>query len=372
MIPMLQFPRVQFDFGAIAALPTELTALGIARPLLVTDQGLVKLGLVDRVRLAVGPKPEMVVYPDVRENPTVAAVEAGLSTFRQNACDGVVALGGGSVIDAAKAIALLATHPGTLGDYFGHPEKVGPNVAPLVAIPTTAGTGSEASRGAGIHPTASARARAVGSPYLVPKVAICDPELTFTLPRHLTAATGMDALTHCIEGYLSTAMNPPVDAIALSGIRRVVAYLERAVADGTDREARWHMMMAALEGGMALSKSPGPAHAVANTLGDRGLHHGVLVTLAMPHVLRCEASHIGDKSEHLRQALSAKPGQSAADAVEDLSGKVGMPGSVRALGYAASDLDEMATDAAASFFNLRSPYRPTTAEYKAILEALLR
>jgi len=369
---MVQFPRVQFDFGALASLPSELAALGVTRPLLVTDQGLIKHGLVDRMRHSIGQTQTLVLFADVPENPTAAAVEAGVSRFKNEACDGVVALGGGSVIDASKAIALCATHSGMLDDYFGRPEKITPHVAPLIAIPTTAGTGSEASRGAGIHPTATSRARAVGSPYLVPKVAICDPELTFTLPPHLTAGTGMDALTHCIEGFLSNAVNPPVDAIALSGVRRVATYLERVVSDGSDREARWQMMMAALEGGMALAKSPGPAHAVANTLGDRGLHHGVLVTLAMPHVLRCLAPHVGEKLEQLAHALMAKPGEGAADVVENLARRVGLPRTVRAMGYAPSDLDEMAADAAASFFNLRSPYRPTTHEYKTIIAELLR
>src|SRR5258708_2327466 len=368
MIPMLQLPRVQFDFGAVKGLPDELAALGVGRPLLLTDKGLAASDVFGRVRAALGNRTDAAVFDAVPENPTIAGVARALALYRAERCDGVVAVGGGSVIDSSKAVALLATHPGSIEDYFGRPEKVTAAVAPLVAIPTTAGTGSEASRGAGIHPTATSRSRSIGSPYLVPKVAICDPELTIGLPPRLTAGTGMDALTHCIEGYLSVFVSPPVDAVALGGVRRVVAHVERAVNDGKDRDARWQMMMAALEGGISLSKGAGPAHAIANTLGDRGLHHGTLVTLCMPAVLRALEPHAGEKMRQLADAMGAR---NAANAVEALSRKVGLPANIKALGYPAGDLDEMAEDAAQSFFNLRSPYRPTTAEYKDMISEII-
>jgi 4-hydroxybutyrate dehydrogenase len=370
MIPMLQFPRVLFDFGAVEVLPNELAALGVKRPLLLTDRGLVASGVYDTVRRALRQN-AFAEFTAIPENPTIDGVDRALAVYRGEACDGVVAVGGGSVIDSAKAVALLAIHPGALTDYFGRPEKIGSSVAPLIAIPTTAGTGSEASRGAGIHPTPTSRSRSIGSPYLVPKVAICDPDLTASLPPHLTAGTGMDALTHCIEGYLSTFVSPPADASALSGIRRVATWIERAVGDGGHREARWHMMMAALEGGMSLSKGAGPAHAIANTLGDRGLHHGTLVTLAMPAVLRLLERHEPDRVGDIAQAMGARPGESAADAIAALSRQVGLPASVRVLGYPGGDLDEMAADAAASFFNLRSPYKPTVADFKAMIGEIL-
>jgi 4-hydroxybutyrate dehydrogenase len=371
MIPLLQFPRVQFEFGAVKALPAELAALGVQRPLLVTDQGVVRCGVFETVRGAMPAGANLVVFDRIPENPTIAGVEEALAVYRAEARDGVVAVGGGSVIDSAKAVALLATHPGSLADYFGRPERVTHAVAPLLAIPTTAGTGSEASRGAGIHPTATSRSRSIGAPYLVPKVAICDPELTMTLPAPLTAATGLDALTHCVEGYMSTLANPPVDAIALAGIRRVATHVERATAEPRNRDARWQMMMAALEGGMSLAKGAGPGHAIANTLGDRGLHHGALVTLAMPAVLRLLERHVPDKVRLVGEAMGAAPGQSAADALAALSRRVGLPANVGALGYPAGDLDEMAADAAQSFFNLRSPYRPTEAEFKTMIAEIL-
>ena len=368
MIPILQLPRVQFDFGAVKVLPDELAALDVKRPLVLTDSGLATTDVFGRVRAALGNKSGYIVYDKIPENPTIDGVNAAVALYRAERCDGVVAVGGGSVIDSAKAVALLATHPGTIEEYFGKPEKVTSAVAPLVAIPTTAGTGSEASRGAGIHPTATARSRSIGSPYLVPKVAICDPELTLGLPARLTAGTGMDALTHCIEGFMSTMVNPPVDAVALAGVRRVFAHVERAVNDGQDRDARWQMMMAALEGGIALAKGAGPAHAISNTLGDRGLHHGTLVTLCMPAVMRALEPHAPEKMRQLADAMGAP---NAADAVEALSRKVGLPPNIKALGYPEGDLDEMAQDAAASFFNLRSRYRPSAAEYKDMLRQII-
>ena len=206
--------------------------------------------------------------------------------FRSHGCDGVVSVGGGSVIDSAKAIAVTAGHGGLVTDYMGQAWKIGPKTAPHIAIPTTSGTGSEVSRGAGIHPTATTRGNGMNGPFVVAKVAICDPELTLTLPRHLTAATGMDALSHAVEGYLAKGNNPVADAIALDSIQRVFQWLPRAVANGSDRDARWHMMMASMEA-MLVNKGLGPGHALANTFGDQGLHHGTLVTLALPAVLRC-------------------------------------------------------------------------------------
>jgi 4-hydroxybutyrate dehydrogenase len=370
MTPFLQLPRVHFDFGAVKALPEELGALGVKRPLFVTDRNLVSLGVFQRVLDALPKGAPYAIADDIPENPTIAGVERAIAIYRAESCDGVVAVGGGSVIDSAKAAALLAGHGGALDQYLGHPERIGPMIAPLVAIPTTAGTGSEASRGAGIHPDAASRGKSLGSAYLVPKAAICDPDLTMTLPARLTAATGMDALSHCVEGYLAQGNNPPADAVALDGVRRVTGAIERAVADGQDRGARWELMMAALEGGMTLSsKGAGPAHAIANTVGDKGFHHGTLVTIALPPVLRALEPYAGAKMKALADAMGAR--RSAADAVMAMNAALGIPAHLRALGYAGGNLDEMADDAARSHFNLRAAYRPTQADFRSMLgEAL--
>lgn len=368
---LMQFPRVHLDFGAIKALPLELAALGITRPLLLTDQGLVKCGMLARVRDTVHGKNDVIVFDEVPENPTIAGVERAIAVYRSENCDGVVALGGGSVIDTAKAVAVLAGHPGPIINYLGRPDSITHKVAPLIALPTTSGTGSEASRGAGIHADATSRATGLNSHYIVPRVAICDPDLTVSLPPHLTAGTGMDALSHCVEGFLTTVDNPPSKALALDGVRHVVTFIERAVKDGNDREARKGMMVAALEGGMAIHMGLGPGHAIANATGDQGLHHGMLVTIAMPTVLRFLAKHVPDKMSALHEALDGKPGQSAADIVEDFNARVGLPATLRALGYKGGDLDDMAQDCAKSHFLGRSPYRPSVAEFKTMLATVV-
>ncbi len=372
MNPLVQFPRIHLAFGACDVLADELALLGVARPLFVTDRGLVACGVFARVREALPRGAGFAVFDAVPENPTVAGVEGASAVYRAEGCDGVVAVGGGSVIDSAKAVALLAGHPQPLAHYLGHPERITAAIAPLIALPTTAGTGSEASRGAGIHPDATSRGASLGSAHLVPKAAICDPELTLTLPRHLTAGTGMDALSHCIEAFLVEPANAPADAIALDGAGRVVAHIERAVAGGNDRSARAEMMMAALQGGMALScKGAGPAHAIANSFGDRGLHHGALVTIALPAVLRFFERHVPDKMRRLAAAMQAPPGKTPADIVAAFNGRVGLPPSLSALGYRGGDLDEMADDAAKSHFNIRAAYRPNAAEFKAMMAEAL-
>jgi alcohol dehydrogenase class IV len=368
---LIQFPRVHLDFGAVKALPAELVALGITRPLIVTDQGLVKCGVLGKVLDTVKGRNDIVVFDETPENPTIAGVDRAIDIYRRERCDGVVALGGGSVIDTAKAVAVLAGHPGPITDYLGKPDVITHKVAPLIAIPTTAGTGSEASRGAGIHPDAHSRGTGLNSHFIVPSVAICDPELTLSLPPHLTAGTGMDALSHCVEGFLTTSDNPIGKALALDGVRHVVANIERAVKDGQDREARKGLMLAALEGGMAIHMGLGPVHAIANATGDQGLHHGMMVTIAMPTVLRLMERHVPDKVKAVAEALGATPGQSAADVVESLNAKLGIAPTMRALGYKGGDLDDMARDSATSHFLGRSPYRPGVAEFKTMLEAII-
>ena len=370
MLPLLQTPRIHFDFGAISVIAVELERLKVTRPLLVTDQNLVGLDVFDRVLTTVPSRYRGTVFSDIPQNPTVAAVHQCFASFRDQDCDGIIAVGGGSVIDCAKAAALLASHPGELTQYLGHPERITSPPAPLIAIPTTSGTGSEASRGCGIHPNETTRALGINHPLMVPPVAICDPELTLTLPSHLTAGTGLDALSHCIEGFLATPVNPLVDAIALDGANRLVTHIERAVSDGLDRDARWQVMMAAVQGGISIYKGLGPAHAIANTCGDRGLHHGMLSTLALPHVLRLFESKANERLPAIATAMGCKAGESPADTLEKLNAKLGIPSTIGALGYGQANLDEMAQDAEDSFFNRPSPYRPTYDEYRRILEKL--
>jgi 4-hydroxybutyrate dehydrogenase len=244
-------------------------------------------------------------------------------------------------------------------------------VAPLVAVPTTASSGSETSPGCGIHPDASTRAVGTRGHFMVPRVTICDPEMTISLSARLTAGTGMDALSHCIEGYLSKVVCPLIDAIALDGIRHVCEHIERAVSNADDRDARWHMMLAGVEGGMCIAKGLGPAHAMANTFGDRGFHHGMLCALSLPESLDVVAKHAPEKMRRIAEAMKLQRGKSVADAIRDLNARVGMPSSLAEIGFTTLNIDELAQDAAASPFNRASPYAPTPKEYAAMIRKVL-
>ncbi len=296
----------EFGPGSLARLADSLAALGIRRPLLVSDRGLAATPLVERVRaLCPAGTP---VFLDVPTNPTEEAALAALALYKAEGCDGLVALGGGSPIDLAKAVGLLATHPAPLARYAaidGGMAHVTAAVAPLVAVPTTAGTGAEVGR-ASLMTLADGRKVGIISQHLIPRLALCDPELTLGLPPGLTAATGLDALSHCIETFLSPRDNPPAEAIALDGAGRIWRNLERAVADGSDLAARTELMMGALEGGLTFQKGLGAVHALSHALGslkEPSLHHGTLNAILMPPVVRFNAGHVGDKLARIKAAL---------------------------------------------------------------------
>ena len=299
---------IEFDFGAVAKLGDSVRALGIRKPMLVTDAGLANGAVMARVLEAIV-QLEPVIFDGTPQNPDEQAVEDAVALYKANGCDGVIALGGGSPIDLGKAVALLATHAGPLEQYAligGGLAKITSKVAPLIAIPTTAGTGSEVGRGALIT-LKDGRKLGFISPHMIPKIAICDPELTLGLPARLTAATGMDALTHCIETYLSPRVNPPADAIALDGAARAARWIRVAVDDGDNRDARWNMMMAALQGGLTFQKGLGAVHSMSHPLGGLKtpvLHHGTLNAVVLPAVLRFNASHAAEKIYALEAALN--------------------------------------------------------------------
>lgn len=289
-IAVFTFPnRIVFGSGARTRLAAELARLGVARPLIVTDRGVEESGIVGDVLGGLG-LDRPVVFRGVRANPTEADVLEGLALYREAGCDGVVGLGGGSPIDAAKAIRLLVTHPGELADYdltHGGMERITAELPPMVAIPTTAGTGTEAGRGALIQLPRTGRKTIVLSPYLLPSLAVCDPDLTMSLPPDLTAGAGMDAFTHCVESYLSTTEHPICDGIALEGLRQVARGLETAVRDGSNAAARRCLMVGALLGGISFHKGLGVVHSLSHALGSEGrVHHGTLNAILLPHALR--------------------------------------------------------------------------------------
>jgi 4-hydroxybutyrate dehydrogenase len=367
--------HVRFEAGALAALPEDMAALGITRPLVVTDAGIIKTGLLDKL-MAAGGKADWPVFDGTPSNPTEQAAEQALGLYRKHACDGVIGFGGGSPIDLAKAVALMATHEGGLAQYAlidGGLARITAKVAPVIAVPTTAGTGSEVGRAA-LVTVNDGRKLGLVSPHLIPKRAICDPDLTLGLPPHLTAATGMDALSHCIETFLSPRINPPADAIALDGAGRIWRNLETAVRDGTNKQARWELMMGALEGGMTFQKGLGAVHGLSHALGalkEPNLHHGLLNAVLLPPVLRHNASHAGDKYKGLMAAMGLDPkGDLSAD-IAALNTRIGLPASLSGMGIRADLVDYIAQQSQNDHSTATNPRPMTVADYAALLRRVM-
>jgi 4-hydroxybutyrate dehydrogenase len=365
---------IRFEADAARDIGSDLTTLKIDRPLVVTDAGIIAAGLIDRLASGAPALKSAPVFSDVPTNPTEEAALAALEIYREQGCDGVIAVGGGSPIDLAKAVALLATHGGPLEQYaaiLGGIPKIGPTVAPVIAVPTTAGTGSEVGRAALIT-LRDGRKLGFISPHLIPKLAICDPELTYGLPPGLTAATGMDALTHCIETFLSPRDNPPAEAIALDGLARAARFLEKAVANGSDVEARREMMMAALEGGLTFQKGLGAVHSLSHALGglkELKLHHGTLNAVLLPAVLRFNEPAAGEKYAALRRVMGLSPEQDLASSIEDLNQRLGLPKSLREMGVPRDVFPTMAKAAVADHSTATNPRPANEDDFAALLTA---
>jgi alcohol dehydrogenase class IV len=291
-ITTFSFPtRIVFGSGAVRRLPLALDENGVRKPLVVTDPGLRAAPAFDSVTStlrAAGIPFE--VFDGVHGNPIENDVTQSAAMYRAAGCDGVIGLGGGSAIDVAKAVVVMARHEGRLAELeaqAGGMERMTGPYDPIIAIPTTAGTGSEVGRSSVITSHELGRKVIIFSPWLMPKRAILDPELTVSLPSFLTAATGMDAFTHCLESLTCPTFHPLCDAIAIYGLELVIRYLERATRDGKDIEARGYMLVAAAMGAIAFQKDLGATHSLAHPLSTEfGLHHGLANALCLPAVMR--------------------------------------------------------------------------------------
>ncbi|MFN4361225.1 MAG: iron-containing alcohol dehydrogenase [Hylemonella sp.] len=367
--------QVQFDFGAIKLLKAECERIGISRPLIVTDAGVKAAGLLQKALDALPGLP-VAVFDQTPSNPTEAAVRAAAEIYRAQRCDGLIAVGGGSAIDCAKGVAIAATHEGPLKTYAtieGGSTRITERVAPLIAVPTTAGTGSEVARGA-IIIVDDHRKLGFHSWHLVPKAAICDPELTLGLPPKLTAATGMDAIAHCMETFMASAFNPPADGIALDGLQRAWAHIERATKDGSDREARLNLMSASMQGAMAFQKGLGCVHSLSHSLGgvDPRLHHGTLNAMFLPAVVAFNAGAESVQKEarllRMAQAMNLDSAGDIGEAIQDMNARLGLPTGLRAMGVGEHQFDQVITGALADHCHKTNPRIASPEDYRAMLE----
>ncbi len=297
--------RIWAGPGRIAELFKACAELAIRRPLLVTDRGLMAHAMI---RAALDSLPNAGLFGEVKGNPTAANVEAGLAAYHAGGHDGVVAFGGGSALDTGKVIAFMSGQRrpmwdfGDIGDWWTRADPNG--IAPVVAVPTTAGTGSEVGRAAVILNEATHRKTIIFHPRMLPGIVISDPELTTGLPAHLTAATGMDAFVHCFEAYCAPGFHPLADGLALEGIRLIALYLPRACARGTDIEARANMLAAASMGAAAFQKGLGAVHAIAHPVGSWfDTHHGLTNAVILPYVMRHNREAIAGKATIIARLL---------------------------------------------------------------------
>lgn len=373
--------KIVLGAGALARLPAQVERLKMRRPLIVTDQGVVKAGIAEKV-FEVLRKADVAfeVFDKVEPNPTEKDAFDGLDAFKKGKCDGFIGIGGGSPLDAMKLIQVLTTHEPPLSKYddaTGGDKYVNDNMPPSIAIPTTAGTGSEVSRSGVGTLKDTGRKTVIFSPFLMPKAAICDPELMMGLPPGPTAWTGMDAFTHCLEAYVSNGFHPLADAVAIDGIQRVARSLPTAVKDGKDLTARLDMMVAAMQGAMAFQKGLGNAHALAHALTPiSNVHHGLANAVVLPYVMEFNRSSsaarlaqvaiaMGDSSMTREDVLAGN----AIERVRKLNAQIGIPPRLRDVGVKEEDLQRIADKAFQDASHLGNPRKTTQDDLLSIAKA---
>jgi 4-hydroxybutyrate dehydrogenase len=366
--------QIQFEPGALQLLRQECDRIGIHRPLIVTDPGVKAAGILQQTLDAL-PGLASAVFDQTPSNPTEAAVRAATHTFHDHSCDGLIALGGGSAIDCAKGVAIAARHEGPLKTYAtieGGSPRITDRCVPLIAIPTTSGTGSEVARGA-ILILDDGRKLGFHSWHLVPRAAICDPDLTLGLPARLTAATGMDAVAHCMETFMAPAFNPPADGIALDGLERAWLHIERATRDGSDRTARLNMMSASMQGAMAFQKGLGCVHSLSHSLGgiDPRLHHGTLNAVFLPAVVQFNAQAESIRTENRLARMAHAMGLASADAIgpaiKQMNQRLGLPEGLAAMGVREDQFEAIIDGAMADHCHKTNPRIATRDDYRTML-----
>jgi alcohol dehydrogenase class IV len=373
------FPtRIVFGVGAVAETGNEAKRIGASRALVVTDKGVVQAGLARAVEQSLAAAGIAVTtFADVDPNPVERNVYDGVRAFRESGADVIVAVGGGSPLDVGKIIRLKArpgVHERPLVDYddaTGGDAYVTANVPPMLALPTTAGTGSEVGRSGVVTLDANHRKTVIFSPHLMANAALLDPELTQSMPAKTTAATGFDALTHCLEAYVSLGDHPLADSIALGGLRLVAGNLERAVSSPKDLEARGAMMKAAMMGAIAFQKGLGACHSLAHPLSNIcGLHHGLANALCLPAVVEFNAEVAGARLADAACALGAEASSKAlADKLRDMQKALGLPTSLGAAGVKREHIGPLADGAIEDACHRCNPRPCTRADLLSLYEA---
>ena len=359
--------------GRVSELAATCQQMAMKKPLLVTDRGLANLPMVtDQVQACLDAGLDCAVFSQVKSNPTGTNVDEGVWAYRNGSHDGVIAFGGGSALDAAKAIALMSGQTQSLWSF----EDIGDNwtrarvdgIAPVIAVPTTAGTGSEVGRASVITDEAQEVKRIIFHPKMMPSVVILDPELTRGLPQKLTAATGMDALSHNLEAYCATYFHPMAQGVAIEGIRLIQEYLPRAVANGDDMAARMQMLVASSMGATAFQRGLGAMHALAHPLGAlHDAHHGMLNAILMPYVLRANRSAIETPIARLASYLALTPTfDGFLNWVLALREQVGIPNTLAAIGIEGGDAKRVAAMAVQDPSAGGNPIALSAAQYEEI------
>jgi 4-hydroxybutyrate dehydrogenase len=359
--------RVLFGAGTAALTGEELSRLGVRRPLVVTDPGVLRAGLVDGVSQSLSAAGlTAAVFGDVEGNPTEANVESACRAYAEHGADAVVGVGGGSALDVGKLVAVRARVSlpwEELDDTRNGGIHIPESLPPVMALPTTAGTGSEVGRAAVLTVASTGRKTVVFSPHMMARAAFLDPELTRSMPARTTAATGFDALTHCLEAYLARGDHPMADAIALGGLELVGRCLESAVRDGDDLNARGGMLKAAMMGAVAFQKGLGACHSLAHPLSSEcGLHHGLANAICLPAVVEYNASVVPERLARIAAALGGPQSASrCAELVRDLRARIGLPGGLREVGVTVEQLPRLADLALADGCHADNP-RPCRRE----------
>jgi alcohol dehydrogenase class IV len=369
---------IRFGAGRISKLAEACAAAGIRKPLLVTDKGLASLPITAAtLDLMQSAGLGRAIFADVDPNPTEINLAAGVAAYKAGGHDGVIAFGGGSGLDLGKAVAFMAgqTRPvwdyEDIGDWWTRADAAA--IAPIVAVPTTAGTGSEVGRASVLTNSVTHEKKIIFHPKILPTVVICDPELTVGMPKAITAGTGMDAFAHCLEAYCSPHFHPMSAGIALEGMRLVKEYLPRAYADGTDIEARGQMMAAAAMGAVAFQKGLGAIHAISHPIGAvHNTHHGTTNAVVMQPVLRFNRAAIEGRIEQAAAYLGISGGFDGFYAfVGELNAGLGIPANLTALGVANPDLAALTASALQDPSTGGNPVEMTAENTRTLLEACL-